>query len=116
MHTCWRSLDFFPQLPMSSSGSYNKWLSRQIVRVGFGLALLFAGIAHYRTAADFALSVGNGLGPSWLVSLGTMWGYVLPGLMIVGALCLIFNVLTTVGVWAAGLALVSIPAGLMLKS
>lgn len=101
---------------MCSPGQYNKWISRQLVRIGFGLALLFTGIAHYRSAADFALSVGNGLGPTWLVGLGTTWGYILPLLMILGGLCLALNLFSTFGVMAAGLALASIPAGLMLKS
>lgn len=101
---------------MCSSYDHNKWISRQLVRVGFGLALIFTGIAHYRQAADFAMSVGNGLGPDWLVGIGTVWGYVLPFLFIVGGLSLTFNLFTKVGVWATGLSLMSIPAGLMLKS
>ncbi len=101
---------------MCASSDHNKWLSRQIVRVGFGLALLFTGIAHYRGAADFALSVGNGLGPDWLVGVGTVWGYIMPALMIVGGVTLTLNIFTKVGIWAAGLSLASIPAGLMLKS
>lgn len=87
-----------------------------LVRVGFGFALLLAGVAHYRDAAGFASSVGAGLGPQWLVQLGEMWGYVLPALMIVGGVLLIFNIFRQIAVWAAGLALLSIPAGLMLKS
>lgn len=101
---------------MCASSEHNKWISKQIVRVGFGLALLFTGIAHYRTASDFATSVGNGLGPDWLVGIGVVWGYILPALLIIGGITLTFNLFTKVGIWAAGLALASIPAGLMLKS
>lgn len=99
-----------------SPSGHNKWIARQIVRVGFGLALIFTGISHYRGAADFAASVGNGLGPDWLVGIGTVWGYVLPLLLIIGGISLTLNLLTNIGTWATGLALASIPAGLMLKS
>lgn len=109
-------LFFFPLFSMCSSYDHNKWISRQLVRVGFGLSLLFVGIAHYRDAENFALSVGNGLGYEWLVSMGTMWGYVLPFLFIVGGLSFTLNLFTKVGIWATGLSIASIPAGLMLKS
>lgn len=99
-----------------SSSCGPKCTARFLVRIGFGLSLLFTGIANYRDPSGFADSVGQGLGYPWLESLGTMWGYVLPLLFIVGGLSLIFNILTRWGVWAAGLGLVSIPAGLMLKS
>jgi len=101
---------------MCSSGGHNTWLSRQIVRMGFGLALLFTGIAHYRDATGFATYVSKDLGPDWIVGLGQTWGYVLPFLMIVGGLSLTFNLFTYVGVGAAGLALASIPAGMTLKA
>lgn len=100
----------------SATSDHNKWISRSVVRVGFGLALLFAGISHYRDASGFAMSVGNGLGPDWLVGIGTVWGYILPALMIVGGLSLALGLFTKTGVYAAGIALASIPAGLMLKS
>jgi len=87
-----------------------------LVRIGFGLSLLFTGIAEYRDPTGFADSVGQGLGYSWLESLGTMWGYVLPLLFILGGLSLIFKVLPAIGTWITGLALISIPAGLMLKA
>lgn len=108
------SVFFFPVFFMCSSSP--KRTALHLVRVGFGSALLLTGIAHYRDAANFASSVGAGLGPNWLVQLGETWGYVLPALMIVGGLLLVLNIFRNIGVWAAGLALLSIPVGLMLKS
>lgn len=89
-------------------------VAKIVVRVGFGLSLALVGVAHYQDAAVFAEAVGRGLGP--LESLGMMWGYVLPGLFIVGGVLLALGLYSSVGALLAGLGLVSIPAGLMLKS
>ncbi len=85
-----------------------------VVRVGFGVALALVGIAHYIDAATFAEAVGRGLGS--LETIGMMWGYLLPGLMIVGGVLIALGFLPPVGALIAGCALVSIPVGLMLKS
>lgn len=89
-------------------------VAKQIVRVGFGVALALVGIAHYRDAAVFAEAVSRGL--DFLEPLGLVWGYLLPGLMIVGGVLIALGFFSTVGTALAGVALVSIPAGLMLKS
>lgn len=89
-------------------------VAKVIVRIGFGLSLALVGIAHYQDAATFAEAVGRGLGP--LESLGMVWGYVLPGLMVVGGVLMALGVYASVGTMLAGTALLSIPAGLMLKS
>ena len=91
-----------------------KDISRLILRVSFGLSLFFVGVVHYRTAADFAKFVGDGLGP--ITQLGTVWGYILPGLMIVGGALFVIGMFPTVAVWVAGIALASIPAGVLLKA
>lgn len=83
------------------------------MRIGFGLALAFAGFAHYQDAT-FAESVGRGLGI--LEPIGMVWGYILPGLMIIGGLLLAFGIYRHIAAYAASIALASIPAGLMLKS
>ncbi len=87
-----------------------------LLRVSFGLSLLFIGIAHIRDAVRYADMVSAGLQWPWLTSLGSMWGYVLPVLLIVGGFCIALGIFATIGTWAAGLALASIPAGLMLKA
>ncbi len=101
---------------MCWSGSVHstKDVSRLILRVFFGLSLIFVGITHYKTIGDFAAFVGDGLGP--LAPVGVAWGYILPGLMILGGLIFVIGKFPVVGVWAAGIALGSIPAGILLKS
>lgn len=98
---------------MCCSSSSPKCTAKKIVRVGFGLALAFVGFAHYQDPT-FAETVGRGLNA--LESLGMMWGYVLPGLMIVGGLLLAFGIYANLAAAVTAIALVSIPAGLMLKS
>jgi hypothetical protein len=83
------------------------------LRVSFGLSLLFVGIAHYMTMGSFVGMVSGGLGA--LSMLGTLWAYILPGLMIVGGGLLAINMHREIATWAAGLALASIPAGMLLK-
>jgi len=83
------------------------------VRIGFGLALAFAGLAHYQDPT-YAESVGRGLGV--LEPLGMVWGYILPGLMIIGGLLLAFGIYMHIAAYLSSIALASIPAGLMLKS
>lgn len=90
-----------------------KGVARLFVRIGFGLALAFVGFAHYQDAT-YAESVGRGLGV--LEPLGMVWGYILPGLMIIGGLLLAFGIYLKLASYLASIALVSIPAGLMLKS
>lgn len=88
-------------------------IAKFLTRVGFGLALAFAGIANYRDPT-FAESVGRGLGA--LEPIGIVWGYALPALMLVGGLLITFGVFMRAAAWIAGLALVTMPAGLMLKA
>ncbi len=89
-------------------------VAKLVVRIGFGIALALVGVAHYLDAATFAEAVGRGLGA--LEPVGMVWGYLLPGLMIVGGVLIALGFLPAVGAFIAGVALVSIPAGLMLKS
>lgn len=83
------------------------------MRIGFGLALAFAGFAHYQDPS-YPFMVGSDLGV--LQPIGTIWGYILPGLMIIGGLLLAFGIYAHIAAYVAAIALASIPAGLMLKS
>ena len=91
-------------------------VAKSVVRVGFGLALALVGVAHYMDAHTFAEAVGRGLEYPWLENAGMVWGYLLPGLMIVGGILIAIGYMPAVGSLVAGVALVSIPVGLMLKS
>jgi hypothetical protein len=104
---------FFLPLLMCCSSSSPRCTAKKIVRVGFGLALAFVGFAHYQDPT-FAESVGRGLNS--LESLGMVWGYILPGLFILGGLLLAFGIYAQIAAGVVSVALVSIPAGLMLKS
>lgn len=88
--------------------------AKMVVRIGFGIALTLIGIAYYQNASDFSEVVGRGLG--FLEPLGMLWGYILPGLFIVGGVLIAVGVYPVVGSLVAGIALASVPVGLMLKS
>lgn len=84
------------------------------LRVSFGLSLLFVGVAHYLTISAFRGMVSDDLGV--ISMLGALWAYILPALMIVGGALLIADKRRDIEAWATGVALGSIPAGMLLKS
>ncbi|PIR51027.1 hypothetical protein COU78_02600 [Candidatus Peregrinibacteria bacterium CG10_big_fil_rev_8_21_14_0_10_49_24] len=63
--------------------------------------------------APFKGMVMSGLGP--LEPLGALWALLLPALMIVGGALITVNMYMEVGALAAGVALASIPVGMLLK-
>ncbi len=97
----------------SSDMSSPKGIARLLVRIGFGLSLVFLGLSHYQDP-QFAESVGRGLGA--LESIGILYGYILPALYIVSGVLLTLGLFMNVAAWTGGIALVSVPVGLMLKS
>jgi hypothetical protein len=88
-------------------------LVRVFLRISLGLSLLFIGLTH---VADPEFATQTGAGLHMLEPLGYVWGLVLPGFMIVGGILLAFGVLLPVAALTAGIALASIPVGLLLKS
>ncbi|OGJ66971.1 hypothetical protein A3B61_02995 [Candidatus Peribacteria bacterium RIFCSPLOWO2_01_FULL_53_10] len=58
--------------------------------------------------------VSDGLGAVSL--LGSLWAYIMPALMIIGGALLVADKRRDIEAWATGLALGSIPAGMLLKS
>lgn len=108
---------FFPLCPMCWSScccGAPKKVSKMLVRISFGLSLAFVGISHYRQIALFSGMTQQDLGV--LAPVGALWGYILPALMIVGGVLYVVGMLPQVAVWCAGLAIGSIPAGMLLKS
>ncbi len=98
---------------MSCDYKNPKAAMKLIVRVSFGLSLLLVGISHYMTFDMFMGMTTDGLGA--LTVLGTLWSYVLPALMIVGGALFTIGMFTEVAAWTAGIALGSIPVGMLLK-
>ena len=87
---------------------------KMVFTVSFGLSLLLVGIAHYMSLSDFMGMVSGGLGA--LTILGTIWAYVLPALMIVGGALYVVGMRPDIAAWTAGVALGSIPVGMLLKT
>ena len=98
---------------MHTDISSSKGVAKLLLRVSFGLSILFVGITHYMTMSAFVPMVTDGLGA--ISFLGTLWAYVLPGLMILGGALFVIGMYTEIATWAAGLALGSIPAGMLIK-
>lgn len=91
-----------------------KCIAKLLLRVGFGLALLLVGVAHFQTFSGFQGMVADGLGP--LKPLGSLWAYILPLLMIVGGGLIVAGKKSDIATWCAGIALVSIVVGMLLKT
>lgn len=85
-----------------------------VLRVGFGLALLLMGVAHYAQINTYVGFVSGDLGA--LEPLGKLWAYVLPALLIAGGASFILGLYTAYGSVCIAVALASIPAGLILKT
>ena len=84
-----------------------------LLRWSFSLSLIFVGLTHYMQIDSFQVMVADGLGP--FAPLGTLWAYTMPGLFILGGLLLLIGQYMNVGTWAVGIALGSIPVGMLLK-
>ena len=97
----------------SSLPSDPKSIAAFIVRITFGLSILFIGLSHSMEVASFSTFTASGLGA--LAPFGTIWGYLLPGLMIVGGGLFVLGMYENLAVWSAGVAFGSIIVGMLLK-
>jgi hypothetical protein len=89
-------------------------VSSLLLRVPLGLTMLMIGISAYRDFAPFVANVTDGLG--WAVSLGYVWSFFLPALLIFGGGLLAVGRYSWIAAWTGGLALASLPVGLILKN
>ena len=76
--------------------------------------MVLIGISAFRVFAPFVANVTDGLG--WLSFLGTIWSYLLPALLIFGGGLLAVGRYSFVAAWTGGIALASVPVGLLLKT
>lgn len=83
------------------------------LRLAFGLSLLLVGVSHYMNLEMFMAMTSDGLGP--LTFLGTIWAYIFPALQIVGGALFAVGMYYEIAAWTAGLALASVPVGMLLK-
>jgi hypothetical protein len=90
-----------------------KTAAKLVLRLSFGLSLLLVGITHYMNFEMFMAMTSEGLGP--LTMLGTIWAYILPALQIVGGALFAVGMYYKIAAWSAGVALASIPVGMLLK-
>ena len=89
-------------------------VSSLVLRVPLGLTMVMIGISAYRDFAPFVANVTEGL--AWASTLGTVWAYLLPALLVFGGGMLVVGRYSSVAALTGGVALGSIPVGLMLKN
>ncbi len=88
--------------------------SNMVLRVPLGLAMLMVGASAYRDFAPFVANVTDGLG--WASTFGYIWAFLLPALMIFGGGLLVIGRYSYIAALAGGIALGSVPIGLILKN
>ncbi len=91
-----------------------------LLRVCFGFSSMFVGLTHsfdlstsYAEPGAFTVMVADGLGP--LAFFGVIWSYFYPALLIIGGALFVIGRYRSVATWMSGLALASIPVGMLLK-
>lgn len=88
--------------------------SNLILRVSLGLTMVLIGASAYRDFAPFVANLTDGLG--FLSAFGYVWAFLLPALLIFGGGMLAIGRYSYVAALTGGLALGSVPVGLMLKN
>lgn len=98
---------------MNSLPQEPKAIAGLVLRLTFGLGILLVGLVHYQGISGFTGMVSQGLGP--LSGLGTLWAYILPGLMVVGGALIVLRKYCHIATWCVTVALGSIVVGMLLK-
>lgn len=101
---------------MFSCPSCPKSVAAVILRVSFGFSLFFVGVAHYINVDGLRLMVIEGFDavPA-LGAIAGLWAFIMPGLMVVGGGLFVTGRFNLIAAWCSGIALGSIPAGMLLK-
>ena len=84
------------------------------LRLALGVTMVCIGISAYRDFAPFVAIVTDGLGA--IGFLGYAWALILPALLIFGGVFLVIGRYLVLAAWTGGLALASVPIGLVLKT
>jgi hypothetical protein len=96
-----------------------KGIATLLCRIAFGLSIAIIGIAHYQNFDGFTVMVTDGFDSGsplgFVYWLARAWAYIMPALLIIGGALLATNRVPKVAAWTAGLALASIPVGMLLK-
>ncbi len=90
------------------------FVSNFLLRISVGVTVTLIGVAEYRDFAPFVANVTDGLGA--LSFLGTVWAYLLPALLVFGGAMLAIGRYSFVTAWILGIAIGSVPLGLILKT
>ncbi|MDD5055245.1 MAG: hypothetical protein PHZ00_03165 [Candidatus Peribacteraceae bacterium] len=84
------------------------------LRLSLGVTMAFIGITAYRDFVPFVELVTDGLGG--ITFLGYVWAFFLPALLIFGGVFLVIGRYLVLAAWTGGLALASVPIGMVLKT
>ena len=88
--------------------------SNLVLRVPLGISMVMIGASAYRDFAPFVANVTDGLG--WASSFGYVWAFILPALLLFGGGMLAIGRYSYVAALTGGVALGSVPMGLILKN
>ena len=97
-----------------STSCHPKCIAGILLRVSLGLSLMFIGVNYYAHVQVLAVTMRTGFG--YFTGVADSWAYVMPGLLVIGGVLLLIGQHLDVAAWAAGIALASIPAGLLAKA
>lgn len=84
------------------------------LRLALGVTMVCIGISAYRDFTPFVAIVTDGLGP--VAFLGYVWAFLLPALLIFGGVFLVIGRYLQLAAWTGGIALASVPVGMVLKT
>lgn len=88
--------------------------SSLILRVPVGITMVLIGISAYRDFAPFVANVTDGLG--FISVFATIWAFILPALLVFGGGLLVIGRYGYIAALTGGVALASVPIGLLLKN